>query len=68
MYCKYESQEVSSNNIRVMLKYLQDKLIEIIQMQFLSYFFLSLREGESAENEDSDFEILLHFEAAIVAV
>ena len=51
-----------------MLKYLQDKLIEIIQMQFLSYFFLSLREGESAENEDSDFEILLHFEAAIVAV
>ena len=32
----------------------------------LSYFFLNL-EGESDENENSDFEILLHFEAAIVA-
>ena len=32
----------------------------------LSYFFLDLEE-ESDENENSDFEILLHFEAAIVA-
>ena len=33
----------------------------------LNYFFLKLGEGESDENYDSDFEILLHFEAAIAA-
>ena len=33
----------------------------------LSYFFLNFGEGDSDENGDSDFEILLHFEAAIVA-
>ena len=32
-----------------------------------SYFFLNLGEGESDENDDSDFGILLHFEEAIVA-
>ena len=32
-----------------------------------SYFSLDLGEGESDENDDSDFEILLHFETAIVA-
>ena len=31
----------------------------------LSYFFLALKE-ESDENDESDFKILLHFEAAIV--
>ena len=34
----------------------------------LSYLFLSLGEGESDENKGSDFKILLHFEAGIVAV
>ena len=40
----------------------------------LIYFVLSLEEGESDENDGSDFEILLHFEilihfeTAIVAV
>ena len=33
----------------------------------LSYFFLSLGEGESDENDQSNFETLLHFEATIVA-
>lgn len=33
----------------------------------LTYFFLNLGEGESDENEDSDFETLLRFEEAIVA-
>ena len=28
---------------------------------------MNLGQGQSDENEDSDFEILLHFEAAIVA-
>ena len=32
----------------------------------LSYFFLNLGEGESGDNGDSDFEILLYFEVAIV--
>ena len=31
------------------------------------YFFLDSGEGESDENDDSDFEILLHFEAVIAA-
>ena len=33
----------------------------------LSYFFLNLGEVESDENDNSDFEILFHFEEAIVA-
>ena len=33
----------------------------------LTYFFLNLGEGKSDENDDSDFEILLHFEEVIVA-
>ena len=33
----------------------------------LSFFFLSFGEGESDENDDSNFEILLHFYADIVA-
>ena len=32
-----------------------------------SYFFLNLGEVESDENDNSDFEILFHFEEAIVA-
>ena len=32
-----------------------------------SYFFLNLGEGERDENYGSYFEILLHFEEAIVA-
>ena len=32
-----------------------------------SYFCLNLGEGENDKNDDSDFEILLHFEEAIVA-
>ena len=32
-----------------------------------TYLFLNLGEGESDENDDSSFEILLHFEEAIVA-
>ena len=31
----------------------------------LSYFFLNLGEGQSDENDDNNFEILLHFEVAI---
>ena len=37
-----------------------------MEVQFL-VFFSNLGEGESDENDDRDFEILLHFEAAIVA-
>ena len=33
----------------------------------LSSLFLNFGEGESDENGDSDFEVLLHIEAAIVA-
>ena len=33
----------------------------------LSYFILIFGEGDSDENDDSVFEILLHFEAAIAA-
>ena len=33
----------------------------------LTYIFLNLGERESDENDDSNFEILLHFEEAIVA-
>ena len=33
----------------------------------LSYFFLNLGEAESDENDNRDFEILFHFEEAIVA-
>ena len=33
---------------------------------FLNYLFLGL-EGECDENNDSDFEILLHFKVAIVS-
>ena len=36
-----------------------------MEVQFL-VFFLNLGEAEVDENNDSDFEILLHFEAAIV--
>ena len=35
-----------------------------MEVQFLVF---NLGEGESDENDDRDFEILLHFEAAIVA-
>ena len=37
-----------------------------MEVQF-SAFFLNLGEVESEWNDDKDFEILLHFEAAIVA-
>ena len=43
-----------------------NKLKEIMEIQFL-VFFLSLEERKSDENDDSDFETLLHFAAAIVA-
>ena len=32
----------------------------------ISYFFVNLGEWETVENDDSDFEIFFHFEAAIV--
>ena len=35
------------------------------QSTVFSYFFLNIRESD--ENDDSDFEILPHFEIAIVA-
>ena len=37
-----------------------------MEAQFL-VSFLNLGEGASNENDDRNFEILLHFEAAIVA-
>ena len=37
-----------------------------MEIQFL-VFFLNLGEVESEYNDDNDFEILLHSEAAIVA-
>ena len=37
-----------------------------MEVQFL-VFFLNLGEGESDENDDSKFEIFLHFEAVIIA-
>ena len=37
-----------------------------MEVQFF-VFFLNLGEGESDENDGSDFKILLHFEAAFVA-
>ena len=37
-----------------------------MEVQFL-VFFLNLGEEESNKNDDSNFEISLHFEAAIVA-
>ena len=33
----------------------------------LKYFFLDLGEEKTDENDDRDFEMLLHFEAATVA-
>ena len=64
MYCKYESQKTNSSNVHVALKFFQKKSIEIMEVQFL---VITLGEGDSKENDDSDFEILLHFEAAFVA-
>ena len=32
----------------------------------LSYLILNLKEGESDENDDSNLEILLHLEPAII--
>ena len=43
-----------------------NKLKEIMEIQFL-VFFLSLEERKSDENDDSDFETLLHFAVAMVA-
>ena len=37
-----------------------------MEVQFL-ISILNLGEAESDENDDSDFEVFLHFEAAIVA-
>ena len=37
-----------------------------MEVQFL-VFLLNLGEVESEQNDDNDFEILLHFEAAIAA-
>ena len=37
-----------------------------MKVQFF-FFLMNLGEGESYEKDDCDFEILLHFEAAIVA-
>ena len=37
-----------------------------MEVHFLLIFFVSLREGESDGNDDSDFKILLDFVAAIV--
>ena len=45
-----------------MVKCFYNKLIEIMEVQFL-VFSLNLEVG-SNENDDCDFEILLHFEAA----
>ena len=50
-----------------MLKCFYNRIIEIMEVQVLAIFFLNLGEGESDENDDRDFEILLHFEETIVA-
>ena len=62
MYCKYESQEVSSSNIHVMLKCYWNYGSTVHR-----YFFLSIGGEEIGENDGSDFETLLHFETAFVA-
>ena len=56
MYCKNESQEVSSRNVDVMLKCFYNN----------SNYGSTVGKSESDVNDDSDFEILLHFDAAIV--
>ena len=38
-----------------------------MKVQVLAIFFLNLEERESDENDDSDFEILLHFEETSLA-
>ena len=63
---EYESQEVSSRYAQMFVRQVQWNYESAVLS--LSYFFLSLGEGEIDENEDSNFEIVLHFEAAIVAV
>ena len=43
-----------------------NNLIKIVEVQFL-VFFLNFEEGGKYENDESNFEISLHFERAIVA-
>ena len=51
-----------------MLNFFQNRLIEIMEVATVhSYLFLNLKEGKSDENDDSNIETLLNFEAAIVA-
>ena len=54
----------SSSNIHIMF----NRLIEIMEVAtVLSYLFLNLEKGENDENDDSNIEIWLNFEAAIAA-
>ena len=67
MNCKYESQEVSLSNIHVILKCFLKQGNWNYGSTVFSYFYLNLGKWESDKNDDSDFEIMLHFEAAVVA-
>ena len=39
----------------------------LLLCKYSSVLFLNLGKGESDENDDSNFETFLHFEAAIIA-
>ena len=55
----------SSHVLKTPSRRLQDQ--QMFAGTVLTYFFVNLGDGESDENDDSNFEILLHFEEVIVA-
>ena len=56
MQCKYDPEKISSSSISVILECLYNKLIVIMEEQFLVFFFLDLEEGKSGEKDDIEFD------------
>ena len=50
-----------------MFKSFKNRLIEIMEVEFLVIYFLIWKKGKVMTMMSSNFEILLHFEVAIIA-
>ena len=56
----------SPSNIHIMLSFLENRSVEIKKVATVLSLFLNLEEVENDENDLSNIEILLIFDAAIV--
>ena len=65
LYSKCFALQISNNNPS-MLSFLEKRSVEIKKVATVLSLFLNLEEGENDENDLSNIEILLIFDAAIV--